>query len=395
MLVPLTLAACGGGDVDPISTSGSVGSSSSASGTGGSDGTGGTGGTGGDTGGTSSGTGGSGGTGGTFEPGEAIQAPNETWTWVPFDDAFCANGSTTGIGVNLTDKSKNVIIFMMGGGACWNQLTCYLAKTAVNLDGYGEAKFNSDVNGVLASSLFDRDDPENPTKDFSFVFVPYCTGDVHSGNAEQEYGGKKTKHAGFANMTAYLSRIVPTFPDATRVVLSGSSAGGFGAGMNWWRTQKAFGSIRVDMIDDSGPPLPAPYLSEDRENEWRNAWNLNGSLPPDCPDCKDSLSALITYYTEKFTTQRAALLSYTKDNVISAFYGPIQTSYFEEGLKLFTKTQLEGKQSFRYFYVAGENHVLLSSPNIAAKSGVVLRDWLSLMLSDDAGWKSEHPWDTL
>jgi hypothetical protein len=390
LLVPLTLAACGGSDENPDVTSGGVTSSSGAGGTGDPGGTGGAG----DTGGTGGTGGGTGGAGGTFQPGDPIQAPNETWTWVPFDDAFCADGSTTGIGVNLTDKSKDVIIFMMGGGACWDQLTCYLAQTAVNLDGYDEAKFNNDVNGVLASSLFDRADAENPTKDFNFVFVPYCTGDVHSGNAEQEYGGKKTKHVGFANVTAYLSRIVPTFPDPGRVVLSGSSAGGFGAGMNWWRTQQAFGSTRVDMIDDSGPPLPAPYLSQDRENEWRAAWNLDAALPPDCLDCKTSLSALITYYADKFTTQRGALLSYTRDNVISAFYS-IQTTKFEEGLKVFTKNQLEGKESFRYFYVDGQSHVLLSNPDIAAKSGVVLRDWLSQMLSDDAGWKSEHPWDTL
>jgi hypothetical protein len=50
-------------------------------------------------------------------------------------------------------------------------------------------------------------------------------------------------------MAAYLKRIVPTFPDPSRVILSGSSAGGYGALANWWQTQQAFGDVRVDLID--------------------------------------------------------------------------------------------------------------------------------------------------
>lgn len=343
------------------------------------------------TGGSGVGVGGSGsGTGGSVPQGDPITAPKETWTWVPFDDAFCADGSTTGIGVNLTDKSKDVVIFMMGGGACWDYLTCYLAQTAVNLNGYDGAKFDNDAKNTLSGSLFDRNDATNPTKDFNYVFVPYCTGDVHAGDAEQTYNGKVTKHVGFANMTAYLKRIVPTFPGASRVILSGSSAGGFGAGMNWWRTQDAFGKVRVDMIDDSGAALPDPYLPAARENTWRSAWNLNAALPPDCAECKTSLAALITYYANTFTTQRAALLTYTQDNVISQFYG-ISTAKFEEGLKLFTP-QLEGKAGFRYFYVTGSNHVLLGDPSLTSKTGITLKDWLGKMINDDPTWASENPW---
>src|SRR5262245_55134744 len=70
-----------------------------------------------------SGTGGSGGTGGTsgaipvtpFTPGQPITAPSDQWTWIPFDDAFCGNGTTTGIGVNPTTKSTRVLIFLEGG----------------------------------------------------------------------------------------------------------------------------------------------------------------------------------------------------------------------------------------------------------------------------------------
>jgi hypothetical protein len=333
-----------------------------------------------------------GGGGGGIVIGDPITAPAEQWTWIPFDNAFCADGSPTGIGVNLTDKSKRVVIFLMGGGACWDQFTCYTLMTASNLDGYDGTKFQSDAQGLLSGSLFDRNDPTNPTKDDNFIFVPYCTGDVHSGDKVADYGGQQTHHVGFANMTAFLGRILPTFPDAERVLFSGSSAGGFGAGTNYWRVQDAFGSVRVDLIDDSGPALPAPYLSDEREKTWRDAWNLDVSLPPDCDACKTELNALIPYYAAKYPKSRGALLSYTQDNVISAFYGPIQTTYFEEGLKVLTKTQLEGLPNFRYYYLPGEDHVLLSNPNNVSMDGVVLKEWLKQMVEDDAAWANVQPW---
>src|SRR5690349_8408075 len=66
------------------------------------------------------------------DAGDPISAPNETWTFVPVPDAHCGNGTSTGIGVNLTDRSNRVLIFLAGGGACWEAAAC-AAGTAVHL----------------------------------------------------------------------------------------------------------------------------------------------------------------------------------------------------------------------------------------------------------------------
>lgn len=336
------------------------------------------------------GAGGAGGTGGVEAPGEPITAPNETWTWVPFEDALCGNGEPTGIGVNLTDKSKDVAIFMMGGGACWNEANCYTFPSATHIEsGYQEAAFQDDAAGFLTSSIFDRNDPENPLRDHSLVFVPYCTGDVHAGTRVADYGGKPTSHVGFRNMTEYLKRLVPTFPDAERIILSGSSAGGFGAGINWFRVVDAFPGARVDLIDDSGTPLSADYLSPARQAEWTAAWGLDASLPRDCAECATGLDALFTYHGSKITNQRAALLSYTRDQIISFFY-QITVDEFEQGLGEMTAARLDGQPSFRYFYKEGEDHVLLGDPEIS-QNGVVLKQWLRQMVEDDPAWENVKP----
>ena len=141
---------------------------------------------------------------------------------VPFEEALCANGESTGIGVNFTSQSKEVVIFLMGGGACWDGFTCYIANIATHVSsGYDEKKFSGDKNGFLSDTLmFNRTLSDNPFRDANYVYVPYCTGDVHAGNNVPTYSGKKTHHVGAVNMEAYLQRIVATFPDAERHCLA-------------------------------------------------------------------------------------------------------------------------------------------------------------------------------
>ena len=50
------------------------------------------------------------------------------------------------------------------------------------------------------AGIFDFDDAENPFAGYSFVYVPYCTGDVHLGDATHEYSPDLTvEHGGWVN----------------------------------------------------------------------------------------------------------------------------------------------------------------------------------------------------
>src|SRR5947208_2016913 len=103
-----------------------------------------------------------------------------------------------------------------GGGACWAAVTGYWLGPAANIEsGYGATQFAGDAATLLTSSFFDRHDDTNPFRNDSFTFVPYCTGDVHAGSKpDANYGGRITHHVGYQNMTAYLTRLVPTFSSA-------------------------------------------------------------------------------------------------------------------------------------------------------------------------------------
>jgi hypothetical protein len=326
----------------------------------------------------------------TDPAGTPIVAPARTWTWVPFADAFCANGSTTGIGINPGDAGGRLFIFLNGGGACWDESTCYDLGTASYIQtGYGATQFASDATAFLNAGFFDRSDASNPFRNDSFVFVPYCTGDVHAGTKpDANYGGKITRHVGYLNVKAYLNRLVPTFSGASRVILSGSSAGGVGALSNWYQTQQAFGALRVDMIDDSGPTLPAPYLTEQLEQTWRNAWNLTAITPPGCTQCASDLDAVFPYYGMNFTGHRGALLSYTNDPVVGVFYN-LDGASVEAALGALA-TEMAPFDVWRHFYVTGAVHTMLGTPSVQ-QNGVSVKDFLTKMVTDDPSWVSVEP----
>ena len=55
---------------------------------------------------------------------------------------------------------------------------------------------------AFSNGIFDFADARNPLADYSFVFAPYCTGDVHLGTAAHEYGPELTvQHKGAINAT--------------------------------------------------------------------------------------------------------------------------------------------------------------------------------------------------
>lgn len=340
----------------------------------------------------------------TLELGDPIETPEGEWTFVDFPDAHCMNGTSTGIGINPSSASSNLVIYMQGGGACFDVISC---GTVANQDGYGAPKLASWAASAGGGSFFDRSDPDNPTRDWSFVYVPYCTGDIHGGSEPDGEGGRE--HVGYDNVREYLERLVPTYVDAEQILLSGSSAGGFGAAYNFDQVQTAFGcDVDVVLVDDAGPPMADEYLKPCLQQTWRDRWNLNATLPADCPACRGSDGGGIVNYMDyilaKYPDRRIGLISSRGDDVIRTFFGygyspgcnlptvggmPIPE--FEAGLDDL-RDRYADSAGFGTFYVPGRTHTFLGGDIDATEAdGISLKAWVTLALEDDPAWGHVGP----
>jgi hypothetical protein len=245
--------------------------------------------------------------------------PSEKWTWVPVKGSQCRDGSATGFGINVNPASKNLMIFLEGGGACFNALTC----------GMNPANFNSSTLSTAASGgILSRTDMANPVKDWNMVYVPFCTGDVFAGNAPDTVvpgvAGKQ-QFVGYVNMTRYLAKLAPAFKDASKILLTGISAGGFGAAANYPQTATAFAPIPVYSLDDSGPPMEDPYVPACLQQKWSDLWGFQKTILADCgSDCPDKTNytlAATIHTAKKYPNIPFGLVEDTDDSVITLFYG--------------------------------------------------------------------------
>lgn len=147
----------------------------------------------------------------------ASAAAKTRWTEVaPGGDTICSDGSPFRFYVSPGSESSVVFEFE-GGGCCFNELTCLSPIYKRNVKPGFEELFLNHRGGI--GSL---DDPRNPVQNWTRVFVPYCTGDAHTGNNTASYG---THHKGLVNARSALDYAFENFASPDKVFVTGISAG--------------------------------------------------------------------------------------------------------------------------------------------------------------------------
>ncbi len=328
--------------------------------------------------------------------GQKIELKEGEWVWTDFADAFCRDGTNATIAIKQRAASKNLMIFLEGGGACYDSLTC-------------AANPASAIREFLSrDGLLNESEPRNPVKDWNVVYVPYCTGDSHAGtNPEGVVDGVAgpQKFMGYSNMTVFLKAIVPLFPDLEKVLLTGISAGGFGASANTVQVMNAFPStVKGMLIDDSGPAMSSKYLAPCLQEKWRNLWGLDNSMlkdcGADCPNPNDFVLDFSKHLAKTYGDRKSGIIEATEDLVIRGFFGvgqdnctnrflldpPLPGPLFTEGLLDF-REQMKEYPNFFTYYPSGSvsnQHTWLSSPSLYTYSvgGVALIDWVTAIIND-------------
>jgi len=347
-------------------------------------------------------------------------APYGQWTYFQTPGASCANGTPGGFALNPSSGSTDLMIWMRAGNMCYDYDTCITQQVAAFLNGYDDAGYQMDLHGLLRNGAFDRTQAANPFRAFNFAYIPYCTGDLHSGNQVTTYtapdGGMGViHHVGYANVGAVLQRLVPTFPSVRRVVVTGSSAGGFGAAFNYQRIKAAFPAATVYLVDDSGPYLAEPFDSKALQDAWKANWGFVANLPANCPqgdpDLPDGGTANLFLCAAQDPTFRGALIESLEDSTISnSFAAPpdgdpaLPCVPMDAGCE-FPGALLQLAQAFaaapgelRVFYPLTSQHQQTIGPSFYtdAVDGGLLTTFLADELDGGGpGWASEiapNPW---
>jgi pectinacetylesterase len=325
---------------------------------------------------------------------ESQQQPPLLNGWNPVDGMLCADGSQTGLGVSFGTRNR-VLVVLSGGGACWSDANC-LAQTPRS---FGATEF-AIASAFTANTILDRNLPGNPFSDWTFVFVPYCTGDVHAGGGvTRTYAGVTWLHHGRANLDAAIARIAAAVPSPEKVVVAGSSAGGFGTllAFDIARSRWPAGGSgpKAYLVDDSGPTFVGNDLAQPLRDAWWSSWNLDATVTPLCTGCKTDLSQLWDVLHAAHPSDRLSLLTTTQDTTMMGFFllnpaSPAGIAAFQTGVTNLA-AKLHTIPNAASFVVSGSAHALLLQPGAFSAGGTALTAWLAQQVNDDPSWTSAGP----
>ncbi len=296
------------------------------------------------------------------------------WTQIPLPGVMCARGTPYSFFVHPGDPAK-LVVYFQGGGACWSASTCRPGGTfddtveADELDAYG--------------GIFDFTNPENPLADTSFVVIPYCTGDVHTGSANAEFTSDgmtfDIAFDGFMNAAAVLDWTYANFTGVEQVIVTGSSAGSIGAVFNapyvldhyLGARALVFGDAYLGIVPDDWTGLQL----------WGTAANL-----PDLPAYADmTLDAnfadkLYTALLQAFPDAIAAQYTSAGDQA-QIFYYILMGGTMDDWTARRTANldALDQLPNFRSYVGWGVSHTILALPLFyeLQVDGVRFRDWFA------------------
>lgn len=193
-------------------------------------------------------------------------------------------------------KNDKLVVFFNGGGACWDDATCLTSLKEGDRPTYNPSIHQANAP-IGAGGIFDDDNEENPFKEWSKVFIPYCTGDTHVGSKTVMYTdtGSVTgypgaqipvKHHGFDNFLAVRDWIKDHFSTESNgetnkledLLVAGSSAGGYGAMFNFPYLQDTFPKTNAVLLSDGAIGVLTQGFLDDTFTVGGN-WNLESTLP--------------------------------------------------------------------------------------------------------------------
>ncbi len=280
------------------------------------------------------------------DPAPASAAPTAQiggWESISPEGTACGRGAPFTFFFNpAPDPEAGILIFLNGGGVCVKEGPAPAGAEGVaeqlycmDFSNFEDTALNSTTIGLIGFIVpfFNRGLASNPFKDMNFVAVPYCTGDVHAGAMTVAFDYDPNPDArfdvtqrGHLNLLAVLDEIEARLPGNSReVVLTGASAGGFGAIYNFTSVIERW--PKTTLLPDAGIGPGNPNSLLVREGAAiGDRWGSRVVLPDYCAtdDCMTDTLGLLAEHARHFDGTSApwrpfGLLQGQQDGTLSDF----------------------------------------------------------------------------
>jgi len=294
---------------------------------------------------------------------------------------------------------NNLVVYFEGGGACWHSMNCLYARTYTQEVDVTTQDLNQ------ANGIFDTTNPANPFKDWSFVAIPYCTGDIHWGSSDYPYpygpGSYTIHHRGFDNFLVVLQWITKNFREPHSIFVTGSSAGAYGAILGFPYIQEAYPKAKVSIVGDAGNGV----ITEDFHTGYINNWNIQPNMPEWIPGFErpfseytiaDVYKMIADYYPHRKLGQYTTEWDWNQTffyNVMLNITDPskwgnwplVWCDWHAQMLSFVYDAAMA--PNYRYYIGPGTDHTIMGSPKFYTEEsdGILLVDGIAAMVGNQGG----------
>jgi hypothetical protein len=291
-----------------------------------------------------------------------------TWMRVePGGKTRCARGGEYAFWLRRGDPKK-LVVFFQGGGGCFDERTCAEGSS------WFDDRVDAEDDPAFQSGMLGLADPQNPFRDWSWVYIPSCSGDVHTGDARVRYGNVVVEQRGWQNAHAALERAFREFdPDA--ILVAGCSAGSVGSAWHADGVIRAWPDARVAQLGDS---LAFLFHRGVRLREW----GANKHFPSffQVGDRRWTMEEFESRLARAYPKITFARFNHASDDVQQAFYEAVggNPADFPPQLRA-VEARLKRLPNYRSYLACGDGHCALPSPEFSSLrvDGVSLRDWVA------------------
>ena len=305
----------------------------------------------------------------------------------------CIVGTPYSVFTKAGDPNK-LLILLQGGGACWDDF--YNCNPVVE----SQVPPPPPV-GIWGDSLDTGAGViENPLADFSILYLPYCDGSVFTGDNDvfdpdypeaaaaqlgvpPELIPPVRYHRGMQNLAAGIDVGKELFPNAQKIFLTGSSAGGVGAAsFAPFLARFAWGNRReLVVFNDAGPNainlLDVPAILA-RQADWR----FDQFYPASCTGCDPTGQGteIVKWRLKNDRSIRESFYS-TDGDATNRFFMKVPTQGLYRDLILSVHGEINERYPTRYkrFIQSGSTtHTALQTPlyYLGTASGIPLVRWV-------------------